>query len=135
MNNVPLLLLVEDESLICMTLVAILEDGGFRVITAQDGAAAIAEIESEAGLAGIITDIRLGGDADGWDVARHARHRHPQIAVVYMTGDSAADWSAEGVPNSLMLQKPFASAQLLSAVSTLLNSVDTSLSPPAASDE
>ena len=37
-----------------------------------------------------------------------------------MTGDSAADWSAEGVPNSVMLQKPFAEAQLLTAMGTLL---------------
>ena len=30
-----------------------------------------------------------------------------------MTGDSAADWAAEGVPNSTLLQKPFATAQMI----------------------
>jgi hypothetical protein len=43
-----------------------------------------------------------------------------------MTGDSAGGWSADGVPNSLLLQKPFATAQLTTAISTLLNSAEVS---------
>jgi hypothetical protein len=43
--------------------------------------------------------------------------------VVYISGDSVDAWTAEGVPNSLILQKPFADAQLLSAVTTLLGAV------------
>jgi hypothetical protein len=38
-----------------------------------------------------------------------------------MSGDSAGDWAANGVPNSIMLNKPFAPAQLVTAVSQLLN--------------
>jgi hypothetical protein len=38
-----------------------------------------------------------------------------------MTGDSAADWTAEGVPNSILVQKPFAFTQVVTAISTLLN--------------
>ena len=38
-----------------------------------------------------------------------------------MSGDSAADWASAGVPNSIMLTKPFAPAQLVTAVSQLLN--------------
>jgi hypothetical protein len=39
-----------------------------------------------------------------------------------MSGASAADWPSKGVPNSIMLEKPFAPAQLVTAVSSLLNS-------------
>jgi hypothetical protein len=39
---------------------------------------------------------------------------------------SAADWAAEGVPNSAMVQKPFANAQVLTAIATLLDAVDVS---------
>jgi CheY-like chemotaxis protein len=67
----------------------------------------------------LITDIKLGSKMNGWEVARHARQTYPGIAVVYMSGDSAADWTAEGVPNSVMLQKPFATAQVTTAISTL----------------
>ena len=39
-----------------------------------------------------------------------------------MSGNSAADWTSKGVPNSIMLEKPFAPAQLVTAISNLLNS-------------
>ena len=46
--------------------------------------------------------------------------KFPSLAVVYITADSADDWSAEGVPNSILLQKPFADAQVMDAVTTSL---------------
>ena len=58
---------------------------------------------------------------DGWDVARHAREGKPDMPVVYMTGDSADEWASKGVPNSILLTKPFAPAQLVTAVAQLLN--------------
>jgi hypothetical protein len=39
----------------------------------------------------------------------------------YLSGDSAEDWTSKGVPHSIMLPKPFAPAQLVTAVSQLLN--------------
>jgi len=44
------------------------------------------------------------------------------MPIVYMTGDSADEWPSKGVPNSILLTKPFAPAQLVTAVSQLLNS-------------
>lgn len=119
-----LILLAEDEPLVGLTVQTGLEDGGYRVLHVESGTAAIAAIDAQAeGLAGVITDIRLGAGPDGWDVARHAREAMPAMPIVYMSGDSAHEHSARGVPDSLMLQKPFAPAQLLTAISTLLNAV------------
>ena len=73
----------------------------------------------------MITDIRLSAGPDGWAVARRARELVPNMPVVYMSGDSSQEWSSKGVPNSLMVAKPFAPAQIITAVSTLLNAVDT----------
>lgn len=71
----------------------------------------------------LVTDINLGrGTVDGWEIARHAREVDPKIPVVYMSGDSGGNWASKGVPNSVMLSKPFAPAQLVTAVSQLLNS-------------
>jgi CheY-like chemotaxis protein len=69
-----------------------------------------------------VTDINLKGKMGGWEVAQHAREIEPEFPVVYMSGAAAADWTSKGVPNSIMLAKPFAPAQLLTAVSNLLNS-------------
>jgi CheY-like chemotaxis protein len=114
-------LVVEDETLIRLNLVDILEAGGFTVLDESSGLDGIATIEAREHLCGLITDINLGSGADGWELARRARARFPDLAVVYITGDGAAHWPAQGVPRSLVLQKPFADAQLISAITGLLN--------------
>jgi hypothetical protein len=38
-----------------------------------------------------------------------------------MSGADADAWTSQGVPHSIMLAKPFAPAQLVTAVSQLLN--------------
>ena len=77
-----------------------------------------------------VTDIKLGPSSpSGWEVARRAREVHPDIPVVYVTGDSANDWSSQGVPNSVLITKPFAPAQIVTAVSQLINQATSA--PPA----
>jgi hypothetical protein len=49
------------------------------------------------------------------------RKINPAFPVIYMTGAAADEWPSMGVPNSILLQKPFAPPQLVTAVSHLLN--------------
>jgi DNA-binding response OmpR family regulator len=58
---------------------------------------------------------------NGWQVAKAAREIDPTFPFVYMTGAAAGDWPSHGLPNSILLEKPFAPAQLVTAVSQLLN--------------
>jgi hypothetical protein len=55
----------------------------------------------------------------------------PAIAVVYVTGDSSSEWSANGVPQSTVLQKPFADAELVTALANLLVAQQQQPNPPA----
>jgi DNA-binding response OmpR family regulator len=120
-----MLLVVEDELHIQDLLKSALADAGFDVITACDGKQAIAELSTEAGrFKAVITDIRLGTGPDGWEVGRHARELVPDISVVYVTGDSGHAWPSRGVPGSVLVSKPFALAQIITAVSTLLTEAD-----------
>ena len=57
----------------------------------------------------------------GWEIARLVRQIDPAFPIVYMTGAAADDWASEGVPSSILLKKPLAPAQLVTAVSQLLN--------------
>jgi DNA-binding response OmpR family regulator len=124
--NEPILLLVEDELLVQQTLVDDLGDAGFVVIAACDGNRAIAELDADATrFKAIITDIRLPNGPDGWDLGRRARELVSDIPVIYMTGDSTHEWSSKGVPNSVVIAKPFAAAQLITTVSTLIVDADT----------
>lgn len=63
------------------------------------------------------------GSLSGRDLARQVQAREPTFPVIYMTGAAADDWASQGVPNSILLQKPFAPAQLVTAISQLLNQV------------
>jgi CheY-like chemotaxis protein len=127
-----LLLLVEDEDMIRHVVVDALQSGGYGVVESASGKNAMALLDEDASrFRAIITDIRLGAQPDGWKVARHARELNPAIAVVYITGDSAHEWSSQGVPNSLLVAKPFAAAQLVTAVSQLLVAADSQPAPEA----
>lgn len=120
MSAVSPILVVEDDTLIRMALVATLKGGGYTVAECNSGAAAMILIDESADLQGLISDINLGDGPDGWAVAHHARQRYPALAVLYVSGESVANWTAEGVPNSLILQKPYAEAQLMTAIASLL---------------
>lgn len=119
MNHRPRLLIVEDEPFIRLVLTDALESAGYSIIESSTGQDAIAQLELP-GVAAVVTDIRLGAGPNGWDVARCARQHNPHVPVVYMSGDSAADWVTQGVSTSMMVQKPFAMAQMITALSSLL---------------
>jgi hypothetical protein len=42
-----------------------------------------------------------------------------------MTGAAGNDWTSNGVPNSVLVPKPFAAAQVVTAVAQLLNQGNT----------
>jgi len=116
------LLVVEDETIIRLLVEEVLSDGGYKIASATTGLEAIEFLENPAQeFAEIVTDVRLGGDLTGWDIARHARELHPEICVVYVSTDSGDEWLSQGVPGSMFIQKPFAAAQIVTAISTLLN--------------
>jgi DNA-binding response OmpR family regulator len=122
MTSALLLLLVEDEALLRDMLEAGLSDGGFEIALAINGKQGLARLEANAAqFKAVITDIKMGDGPDGWEIGRRARELVSDMPVIYMSGDSGHDWSSKGVPNSVMLPKPFAIAQLVTAVSTLMN--------------
>jgi len=101
--SVGVILVVEDEPLIRLDVESALEEAGFEVVGVSNASQAIAAFDLEAEkVRGLITDIRLGPGQSGWDVARHLRQANSALPVVYMSGDSAIHWGAEGVPNSVM---------------------------------
>ena len=122
MTDSILILLVEDEALIRINLQEELDEAGFVLVVAGNGGQALAELDADATrFRGVLTDIRLGSGPNGWEVARRARELVPGVPTVYMSGDSAHEWDAQGVPNSVMVAKPFVAAQIITAISNLLN--------------
>ena len=115
------LLLVEDEALVLLATQDTLESGGYSVITASSGEEALEILKrGTREIAAVITDVRLGPGPDGWELARRARELEPGLAVIYTTGDGAAEWPALGVSGSVLIAKPYGPPQVLAAVRALL---------------
>ena len=117
------ILVIEDDQAIQTIVDEALTEGGFEPAIAASGEEAVTLLKG--GLIkyrALVTDIDLRGQIDGWEVAQQAREIDPAFPIVYMSGAHAEDWASKGVPNSIMLAKPFAPAQLVTAVSQLLNS-------------
>ncbi|MGY0572747.1 response regulator [Bradyrhizobium sp. RDM12] len=128
MSDGILVLVIEDETLLQTIVEESLKEGGYGVKVAATGEEAIGLLDAgELNYRALVTDVNLGRNrVDGWEVARHARELNADIPIVYMTGDSGGDWASKGVPKSVLLAKPFAPAQLVTAVSQLLNASSAS---------
>ena len=117
-----LILVVEDDRSSGDAVKRALEEAGFRVMLVENGEKATSAFDENAGeIGGLVADVKLGGNVTGWDVARHAREVNQDLPVVYITGFYVEDWAAQGVPKSILVQKPFAPAQIITAISSLLN--------------
>ncbi len=124
--ELPIILVVEDDQVIQNLIEEVLSHGGFESAIVAAGEEAVTMLrEHNSKYRALVTDINLKGKKDGWEVAQQAREIQPDFPVVYMSGAAAENWTSKGVPNSIMLAKPFAPAQLLTAVSNLLNSGPT----------
>jgi DNA-binding response OmpR family regulator len=122
MEDSAVILVVEDEYPLQGVVEETLTDGGFAADILSSGEEALTLFRG--GLKNykaLVTDVSLKGRLNGWEVARQIREIDPECPVIYMTGAAADEWAALGVPNSILLQKPFAPAQLVTAVSNLLN--------------
>jgi DNA-binding response OmpR family regulator len=116
-----MILLVEDEYLLAADVEEALTAGGFAVHAVGTGEEALTLFMHRTGYKALITDIHLRGRLTGWDIARRIRERAPSFPVIYLTGAAVEEWPSQGVPNSILVPKPFELAQLVTAVSKLIN--------------
>ena len=130
MENQPIILVVEDDAPLQSIVEDALTDGGFEPAIAASGEEAVTLLSGNKGrYHALVTDIQLRGVIEGWEVAKKAREIDPEFPIVYMTGGNAAEWPSHGVPNSILLTKPFAPAQLVTAVAQLLNAGSSPTAP------
>jgi len=125
--ELPVILVIEVDELVQSLVVEALIEGGFEPAIAASGEEAVTLLKSSSLIKerlvtyrGLVTDINLKGRMNGWQVAKQAREIDP-LFPVYMTGAAAEQWASHGVPNSILLEKPFAPAQLVTAIAQLLN--------------
>jgi DNA-binding response OmpR family regulator len=120
-SELPSILVIEDEYFLQADLEKVLTDAGFATDIVSSGEEALTLLMSGTKHPNLlVTDVALAGRLSGWEVAKRIREKDPSFPVVYVTAYSQ-DWPANGVPNSIVIPKPFAAAQLVTAISNLLN--------------
>jgi CheY-like chemotaxis protein len=119
------ILVVEDEADVRRLAVESLDELGYRVLEAEDAAAALRILEREPGVRLLFTDVGLPGDLNGRQLADQARLRWPKLKVLFTTGYARNAIVHHGRldPGVELLGKPFQIANLAAKVRTLLDDV------------
>lgn len=112
------ILFAEDEALIQLVATTELTEAGYEVVEVASGDAALSALRDDPGFDVLLTDIRMPGDTDGWELAEAARLLNPDIAVVYATGYSAI--TLRPVPDAVCVGKPYRGPVLRAAIEALL---------------
>ena len=80
------ILAVEDDEEVRATVVEMLSDLGYRVLKAKDAQSALAIIESGVPVELLFTDVVMPGPLRSPELARKARERLPNVAVLFTSG-------------------------------------------------
>jgi two-component system, cell cycle sensor histidine kinase and response regulator CckA len=117
----PLVLVVDDEAPIREMERRILEHGGYRIQEADGGAEAFAMLERGLAPDLLIADLDMP-NISGEDMVRRIHAAHPNLKVLYVTGNIDRLLSARSLiwEGEAFLDKPFSTKGLLEAVSLLM---------------
>ncbi len=129
------LLLVEDDDAIAVALRLHLEGAGYRLHREADGRQAMAAIDRQPWDL-VLLDLMLPG-ADGWEVCRHLRARHPDTPVIMLSARSAEAHRVLGLELGAddYVAKPFSMLELVARIRALLRRIEQMRSATATRQE
>jgi len=107
-------LVVEDDDSVRDTVIAMLEELGYRVLRAPDAQSALVVVESGVAIDLLFTDVVMPGPLKSADMARKAKERLPQLSVLFTSGYTENSIVHGGRLDSgvNLLSKPYASDAL-----------------------
>ena len=111
-------LVVEDDVTVRAGILRLLEQEGYAVLEAENGAAALQILDGTAGtsVSMVLTDLRMPV-MDGRQLAAALARRRPSMPIVFMSGFTAQLMDLRLIsPHLAFLAKPFRNDDLLAAV-------------------
>jgi signal transduction histidine kinase len=107
-------LLVEDNAEVAGVTVALLEQLGYRVLFADNAAAALARLKGKDKIDLVLSDIVMPGGMNGIELAGEIRRQFPHIPLLLTSGYSESARAAE--TRYAILRKPFELSDLVRAL-------------------
>jgi len=117
-------LIIDDEATIRMVAMEVLQENGYQVIEAEDGATGLKILQSERTRVDLlISDVGLPGGMNGRQVADAARTMRPALKVLFITGYAENAVVGNGLLDSGMaiITKPFEMAAFVNKVRELID--------------
>lgn len=114
------LLLVEDDTLVRMTVALMLEDDGFGVVEAATAEEALHLMRDGLQVPVMVTDVDLGAGWNGMELADQLRTLSPEMVIVFITGRTASLAGRLLGPREAVLPKPFEGAELSRLVRSMV---------------
>jgi len=121
-GNPATILLVDDDEAIRRLIQRILQQQGFHVIEASDGAEALKVVSAYAEPVDLLLTDVIMPKVNGLMVAQLLSQERPGIGVLYMSGYVEQSMLLAKHPESILLQKPFTPDALIAAVRQILAS-------------
>ena len=117
-------LVIDDEEGIRVLVADVLEEAGYRVLTAPDGPAGLRVLQTDARIDLLITDVGLPGGVNGRQVADAARITRPELKVLFITGyaENAVVGNGHLDAGMQVITKPFAMSALGARVREIIES-------------
>jgi len=116
----PVILLVEDESVVREVTRQVLEHAGYQVLESDGAREAMRLAEVYRGrISLLLSDVVMPG-MNGIDLARRIQRSQPRLATVFMSGYANPKVMQESQPQSSYIQKPFTVDALLAGIAEAL---------------
>ncbi|MGZ3620195.1 MAG: ATP-binding protein [Candidatus Binataceae bacterium] len=118
-----MILFVEDDPLVRQHTERQIVTLGYRVVTAENAAAALAHVEEGCQPDLLFTDIVMPGGVNGRQLAQKLRLRWPALRVLYTSGYARGtlDVDGEQVPSKYVLGKPYRRSDLANKLRQVLD--------------
>jgi DNA-binding response OmpR family regulator len=116
-----LVLIVDDDDLVRTVLAETLSDAGHQVVETGDPHEALRLPGAIGPPDVLVTDIDLGSELNGFDVACNAHYLWPGVRIILISGLSSTHTGQSIDPRDRYLQKPFSGDCLLGAIEQLTN--------------
>ena len=113
------LLLVEDDTLVRMTVAMMLEDDGYGVFEAGSADEAWRLINGGLQFDAVVTDVDLGEGRTGVQMVEGMRDVLPDVVIIFITGRPASMVGRTLGPREALLAKPFQGSDLADTLRTL----------------
>ncbi|HZY13780.1 MAG TPA: PAS domain-containing protein [Beijerinckiaceae bacterium] len=119
-------LLVEDDQGVLEVVTAMMEDLGYRVLTARNGVEALSILERGEPIELLFTDLVMPHGISGGDLALRARQMRPELKILLGSGYSAriSPDTATAIAGLPILGKPYRRDELAAKLRSVLASGD-----------